>query len=131
MTKDRTSTAETIPQRPALATNSTPTVSDDQAPEVRHAMARFRSAARTVASYEAIDSADMTPDEHNTWYDKLNVMREARAVLVDAGQVHLIDDSTPTTTAPSTPVTTPAPPVERPLPTEPTARRRTLNLRGW
>lgn len=61
-----------------------------QVPEVRRAVALFRSAALTVASYEAMGSADMTPDEHNTWYDKLNVMREARAVLAEAGQLHLI-----------------------------------------
>ncbi|MGW4786128.1 hypothetical protein [Streptomyces sp. NPDC004230] len=59
--------------------------------EVRHAVARFQSAARTVARYEAIPSADMTPDEHNTWYDQLNVMREARAFLASAGQLHLIE----------------------------------------
>jgi hypothetical protein len=62
-----------------------------QTPEVRRAVALFRSAALTVAQYEAVDSADMTPDEHNTWYDKLNVMREARAVLEAAGQSHLVE----------------------------------------
>ncbi|MEU8829379.1 hypothetical protein [Streptomyces sp900116325] len=60
-------------------------------PEVQRAVARFRSAALTVASYEAMDSADMTPDEHNAWYDKLNVMRDARATLATAGQLHLIE----------------------------------------
>lgn len=59
--------------------------------EVRHAVARFQSAARTVARYEAIPSAEMTPDEHNCWYDQLNVMREARAFLASAGQLHLIE----------------------------------------
>ncbi|MEV7364277.1 hypothetical protein [Streptomyces sp. NPDC091299] len=58
--------------------------------EVRHAVSRFQSAARTVARYEAIPSADMTPDEHNTWYDQLNVMREARTFLASAGQLHLV-----------------------------------------
>jgi hypothetical protein len=62
-----------------------------QTTEIRRAVALFRSAALTVAQYEAMDSADMTPDEHNTWYDKLNVMREARAVLEAAGQSHLVE----------------------------------------
>lgn len=66
-------------------------VKANQTPEVRRAVAMFRSAALTVAQYEAMDSADMTPDEHNTWYDKLNVMREARAVLEAAGQSHLVE----------------------------------------
>ncbi|MFB7736208.1 hypothetical protein ACFC08_17845 [Streptomyces sp. NPDC056112] len=60
-------------------------------PNVARAVARFQSAARTVARYEAMDSADMTPDEHNTWYDKLTVMRDARATLAAAGQEHLIE----------------------------------------
>ncbi|MGW4784900.1 hypothetical protein [Streptomyces sp. NPDC004230] len=58
--------------------------------EVRHAVARFRSASITVARFAARDSADMTPDEHNTWYDKLTVMRDARAIIEAAGQLHLV-----------------------------------------
>lgn len=59
--------------------------------EVRHAVARFESAARTVKSFDGVASADMTPDEYNTWYDRLTVMREARAFLASAGQLHLIE----------------------------------------
>ncbi|SFT31843.1 hypothetical protein [Streptomyces sp. ok210] len=58
---------------------------------LQRAVARFRSAALTVASYEARDSASLSPDEYNTFYDKLSVMRDARTTLATAGQLHLIE----------------------------------------
>jgi hypothetical protein len=62
------------------------------APEVRRAVVRYENAsARTAELSAAMDFRDLSPAEFGALEFAQDTMRESRATLTEAGQLHLVE----------------------------------------